>query len=247
MKNISMRSVTVLLAALALASTAKATPLPPLYDTGQVSPSGIDSYWSYSDNNPVTNITTGQAVDVGQYAGYYTPSYSWVWTNASGTSPYPPYGPSGLSAGYPDVASFTQQFVIPVGTNLSTLLIAGNWGADNIGYIELNNTAVTIYNGGSGTLSMGPSDSQFYFDTAHPFAISGAGASTTGAPGGLFQVGTNTLTFVITNLDSVGGFDASNLLLSSVPEPSSAIMALSALGFGGACFLLRRRGAKIGS
>ena len=65
-------------------------------------------------------------------------------------------------------------------------------------------------------------------------------------PVGLFQDGTNTLTFVVINSDGVGGFNVSNLLLtgSAVPEPSSGIMALFAFAAGGATYLIRRGGAE---
>ena len=81
---------------------------------------------------PPRGTTTGQALDITRVGpGYHAPSFSWVWYNMDPTTPYPPYLPAGGSAAYPDVATFTQQFVIPAGINLSSLMIAGVWGGKN--------------------------------------------------------------------------------------------------------------------
>ena len=226
----SMRSVTVLLAALALAPTTKAGSLPVLANTGENTyfnnNNQYDLYWLWAPGkvltySPYNGVGTPDAsVLTDQKSGiYYTPLDSqWVWTN-----------PAGSSTSYPDTETFMQEFYIPTGVNLASLRLTGEWGVDNEGDIYLNGT--NQYGTG---LSLHPEVSS-NFTTPHSFAITGG-----------FQFGENTLNIVVENDDRVGGLNVESLAISSVPEPSTALMLLCSLAVGGATYLVRRRGARTG-
>jgi hypothetical protein len=229
MKN-SMRSVTVLLAALALATTAKAQLV--LFDTGvganntTLLPNGAtDSHWSFVASSPPP--TAGQAVVLtNQLPGTYftdldggVSDSKWVWSTGDGSQ-----------LGF---VTFSQTFNLS-GFIASTAKITGDWGVDNNGIITLNGLQAT----GSGFLSLQNSDpNNFKFDSE--FTI-------TGNTGVGFLPGTNTLSFVTENTSNVGALNVSDLGLTAtaaVPEidPGSAASALACLGSGVMMLIGRRR------
>lgn len=111
-------------------------------------------------------------------------------------------------------------FTIPANVNLSLASIAGGWSTDNSGGDILINGAST------GNTANG-------FGGFFPFTISSG-----------FQVGVNTLDFIVHNADCNGCTDNPTGLRveftsSATPEPAS----LSLLGLGGLGLLARRRKA----
>jgi len=139
-----------------------------------------------------------------------TPTSNWVWVN----SPLVEYG----------TLLFTFTFDL-TGYNLGSASLAGLWGVDNSGYVDLNGTTVS-------TLAFG------YSAFTQMNAFSDAGAT--------FLAGINTLTFHATNQGGPGAFRASvsvqaDALPSAVPLPAG--LPLLATGMAGLAALRRKRKA----
>lgn len=114
------------------------------------------------------------------------------------------------------------------GFDPSTVTISGAWGVDNTGEILLNGITPV----GTGTFDL-PTITTDNFTQFHNFVITGG-----------FVAGVNTLDFVATDVDNLGGLNVNSLTgtatPAAVPEPSSVVLAgigiLGVLGYG-----LRRR------
>ncbi len=145
--------------------------------------------------NPTGTVDT----DNGSYTHVATPQASnWVWVN----SPLVEYGTLDFVFKF-DLTHF----------KLNTASLAGLWGVDNSGTVELNGTQVSSLNFGLDA-----------FQAMHAFT---QGAAT-------FLAGVNTLTFHATNAGGPGAFRASVVVNASpIPLPASLPMLAGALfGFG---------------
>jgi hypothetical protein len=120
------------------------------------------------------------------------------------------------------------------GLALSSVVITGQWSADNYGYIEVNGTQVTLGTAGNITNAAGQ------FSSFTSFVLNSSNAS--------FVSGANTIEFVVFNSSS-GGPDVTGLNVdiesdsanSATPEPAS--IGLTGLGLAALAFFARRRSA----
>ena len=125
-------------------------------------------------------------------------------------------GPSGQSNGPPGNYTYATQFTLPPLTNLSTVSVGGLWGTDDWSVdIEINNIS-------TGQVSAG-------FTSLVPFSITSG-----------FQIGVNTIEFMLTNAGGPTGLRVDKIQgsYSLIPEPTT--IGLAAIGMV-AAMLARRR------
>jgi hypothetical protein len=155
-------------------------------DNGSVLPVGTaDPHWRVLD---AAGTALGPAVVVNDqhpFGRYFTTNDSmWVWSNAAGSGPVD----QGIR--------FRLQFVLAAVS--ANTRITGDWGCDNLGFIRLNGLAPD----GLDVLDL-PQFTELNFDQKSHFTIVDP-----------FQVGVNTLDFVITDRGNPGGLNVSNLRLT---------------------------------
>lgn len=135
---------------------------------------------------------------------------------------------------------YTETFTIPATINPSTVVITGEWTADNYGNILINGNAVTA--GVSGAI---PNDAG-EFASFTSFTLDGSGTGTENASS--LHVGSNTITFEVFN-NANGAPDVTGLDVvisgasgqASAPEPAT----LGVVGLGLVALGLARRKWKL--
>jgi hypothetical protein len=229
MQNTLKISLASAIAAAALvALPASADPIAGLFNTGadNLAVGQIDTHYTFASlggtatGTPMNTGTYGAVADPSQFPfGYWlsnTATSQWLAPTADAGSSYDP----SVDGYYSWTLSFT------LGSNYNTASFAGQWAADNGGYVELNGNIL------AGSQISAPGGWGFNHWTTFS-ADSG------------FQDGTNTLTFVVDNWAQNGGnptglqVQFTDSSVAAVPEPETYALLLSGLGLMG--FVARRR------
>jgi hypothetical protein len=120
----------------------------------------------------------------------------------------------------PGVYIYQQTFNVGFGNVLSTVLISGQWAADNKGYIEINGVQVAPgAHSGAITSTLG-------YQSFTSFALDSSNVSN-------FHFGLNTIEFVVTNTganNSGTGLNVNIQSASVAPEPASLACIGAGLG-----------------
>jgi hypothetical protein len=195
------------------AGTAAAIPIP-LFNTGT---DATNTAWGAGNVPDIHYFYTASplpAVPVTVDAtGYPIAGGPWVANNANSRWIGPDQYSYGPAGGY----TYATQFVLPPNTNLATVNVSGMWATDDPGLdIEINNIS-------TGQLSAG-------FTTLVPFSITGG-----------FQVGVNTIEFLVQNAGGPTGLRVDKIRgdYSLIPEPGT--LALATAGLIGIGTIRRRR------
>jgi hypothetical protein len=200
-------ALAVLVGSLIAPVSAQSVAIPGLFNTG-VDAAGTATLANGSQELHYTIIagppgfTPTAFVLSNQLVGTYfqSPNSKWIWQTAGGT---------------PGSTTFTFRLTFNLtGLNPATARLAGAWGTDNSGFIQLNGGAQSFALTGNvaGNLNV-----------PHPFSFN------TG-----FVSGVNTLDFVVTDGGAPAGLNVTNLAgtasiisASAAPEPGTLILLLT--------------------
>lgn len=173
---------------------------------------------------------SGETLGLGDTDTHYSGGSTTVYSNPA-FLPNDPAGTAGGSAflGADNVGAVTNYVVHFTLASVHDAVLAGAWATDNVG-LDI------LVNGHSTGISL-IDHTVDAFNQLHTFSQN-LGIS-------FFQLGDNTLTFVIGNDDPglIGAFRAANLTVTTTPIPPSILMFLTALGGLGFTAYRRRRGS----
>lgn len=158
-----------------------------------------------------------------------TTSSEWVSPRAAENGDSDPWSPS-----VPYV--YTETFTIPATVNVTTVIILGEWSADNYGNVFVNGTQITT--GVDGAIP----NQTLEFTQFTSFTLDGSAVGTENAS---FHTGSNTLTFEVFNNGSgqpdVTGLDVVITSASGQASPEPASLGFMGLGLAALGFVGRRR------
>lgn len=237
------RCVAAVVIMLAAAFPAVATPIPiaDLFSTGVdgsgnlISTGASDPHWSVVGSPTISgtaNFYNGaaKAYRIDQWIANQTSPINSQWVSVgNGQEALPPFSPSGqfVSAAVYEFSPFdyVYQTTFTLPADFVSAQVSGKWVCDNIGPgMFLNNVSKPL-----GAV----------VDGFQLFSITDG-----------FQVGTNTLEFVVRNLrQDSENFNPTGLQVQvsgtyAVPEPTSAVLALLGAGLAGVAACRRRAGRR---
>lgn len=210
--RISLHAVMALCIGLVCVSEALALPIS-LFNTGVDNSNNVLPGFGSPDIHYSYTLTPGPTPPVTiDQANWPIAGGPWVPNNPNSRW----IGPSGQSYGPGGNYTYATQFTLPPLTNLSTVSVGGLWGTDDWSVdIEINNIS-------TGQVSAG-------FTSLVPFSITSG-----------FQIGVNTIEFMLTNAGGPTGLRVDKIQgsYSLIPEPTT--IGLAAIGMV-AAMLARRR------
>jgi hypothetical protein len=221
---------------------AASIPISTLFSTGVdgsgnlISNGATDTHWSVVASPTISGTSnyyngSAKAYRIDQWVANQTSPINSQWVSVpNGQEAIPPFSPSGQyvsAAVYEFVAqNYTYQTTFTLPGDFTSAQIAGKWVCDNVGPEMYLNGALKPL----GSVS----------DGFQQFSITDG-----------FQVGTNTLSFVVQNLRQTSeDYNPTGLQVQvsgtyAVPEPSTTVLALIGIGLAGLAHRGRRRAAPV--